>query len=65
MRREGRRGADAEVRSEGEGGGTDLGLRIRVCPLGQQQRGSLSVTIDTGPVQWGPAALREREGRGA
>ena len=61
----GSRRADAEVRREGEGGGTHIVLRIRVCPLGHQQRGSLGVTIVTGPVQWGPALLREREGRGA
>ena len=61
----GSRRADAEVRREGEGGGTHIVLRIRVCPLGQQQRGSLGLTIVTGIVQWGPAALREREGRGA
>ena len=61
----GSRRADAEVRREGEGGGTHIVLRIRVCPLGQQQRGSLGVTPVTGPVQWGPAVLREREGRGA
>ena len=57
----GGRRADAEVRRDGEGGGTHIVLRIRVCPLGQQQRGSLGVTIDTGLVQWGLAALRERE----
>ena len=62
---EGSRRADAEVSREGEGGGTHFVLRIRVCPLGQQQRGSLGVTIATGPVQWGLAVLREREGRGA
>ena len=61
----GSRRADAEVRREGEGGRTHIVLRIRVCPLGQQQRGSLGVTIETGIVQWGPAALREREWRGA
>ena len=65
MRREGSRRADAEVRREGEGGGTHIFLRIRVCPLGQQQRGSLGLTIATGPVQWGLAELGEREGRGA
>ena len=54
----GSRRADAEV---SRGGGTHIGLRIRVCPLGQQQRDSLGLTMDTGPVQWGPAALRERE----
>ena len=63
--REGSRRADAEVSREGEGGGTHIVLRIRVCPLGQQQRGSLGVTIVTGLVQWGIAVLREREGRGA
>ena len=61
----GSRRADAEVSREGEGGGTHLVLRIRVCPLGQQQRGSLGMTIVTGLVQWGPAKLRKREGRGA
>ena len=61
----GSRRADAEVSREGEGGGTHIVLRIRVCPLGQQQRGSLGLTSDTGPVQWGVAALREREGREA
>ena len=59
------RRADAEVSREGEGGGTHIVLRIRVCPLGQQQRGSLGLTIATGLVQWGIAVLREREGRGA
>ena len=58
----GSRRADAEVSREGEGGGTHIGLRIRVCPLGQQQRGSLGLTIVTGIVQWGRAVLREREG---
>ena len=58
----GSRRADAEVSREGVGGGTHIGLRIRVCPLGQQQQGSLGLTIVTGPVQWGPAILREREG---
>ena len=62
---EGSRRADAEVSREGEGGGTHIVLRIRVCPLGQQQRGSLGVTIVTGKVQWGPAVLREREGKEA
>ena len=62
---EGSRRADAEVRREGEGGGTHIVLRIRVCPLGQQQRGSLGLTMVIGLVQWGPAVLREREGRGA
>ena len=61
----GSRRADAEVRREGEGGGTHIVLRIRVCPLGQQQRGSLGLTKATGRVQWGRAELREREGRGA
>ena len=61
MRREGSRRADAEVKREGEGGGTHIVLRIRVCPIGQQQRGSLGLTIDTGIVKWGPAGLRERE----
>ena len=61
----GSRRADAEVRREGEGGGTHIGFRIRVCSLGQQQRGSLGLTLSTGLVQWGVAALREREGRGA
>ena len=61
----GSRRADAEVSREGEGGGTHIVLRIRVCPLGQQQRGSLGLTIVTSPVQWGRAELREREERGA
>ena len=61
----GSRRADAEASREGERGGTYYVLRIRVCPLGQQQRGSLGLTIATGPVQWGEAALREREGREA
>ena len=67
MRREGRGAGEQMQRSGGKerSGGTHLVLRIRVCPLGQQQRGSLVVTIVTGPVQWGPALLREREGRGA
>ena len=66
MRREGgSRRADAEARRKGEEGGTHIVLHIRVCPLGQQQRGSLGVTIVTRQVQWGVAVLREREGREA
>ena len=61
----GSRRADAEVRREEEGGGTHIVLRIRVCPLGQQQQGSLGMIVLTGPVQWGPAVLREREGKEA
>ena len=57
----GRRRADAEFSREGEGRGTHIVLHIRVCPISQQQRGSLGVTLLTGPVQWGLAALRERE----
>ena len=61
----GSRRADAEVSREGDEGGTHNVLRIRVCPLGQQQRGTLGVTPATGIVQWGHAVLREREGRAA